>query len=862
MNRMWHNLSWQEALQVLNSNLKQGLSDEEVKICQKEFGKNKLPEEKPLSKLKIYLEQFHSPFVYILIVAGIVTLFLREYADTIVIWAAVAMDTTVGFIQENRTSNALKELKKVVKHEVEVLRNVNLKIINSEELVPGDIVILNPGDKIPADARIIESQDLKINEMVLTGEWFPTTKVSRALPGQIHLIDRDNMVYMGSIVEAGKGKVVVVNTGSHTEIGKIAKMVKEAPERKTPYQKKLANFSTLIGIGITFVCAFIFFEGLIKGKEFVEMFTTFVAIAVSAIPEGLPVAITVILALGMQKVLKKKGLIRKLASAETLGNTSIICTDKTGTLTKGKMKVSEIIGDKSLVLKSAVLASEAFVENPDDLIEKWVLRGRPTDRALLEAGIENGLLNIKKKMEEGKLSEIPFNPINKFAAAFYQESGETRLYILGAPEKIFERSDLTNKEKTKLEEKLKELTSKGQRVLATGCRIVEKSENITYEIKGLEALCHDFIFTGFIALSDPIRKEVKQAMEICRKAGMRPIIVTGDHKLTAKAVAEELGFKIGKDNMLEGMDLDKLSDKEFEEILDKIQIYSRVEPKHKMRIIDAWQDRGEVVAMTGDGINDAPALKKADIGIALGSGTAVAKESSDLILLNDSFSIIIKAIEEGRVIIDNIRKVITYLLSDSFTEIILVGASVFVGAPLPIIAVQILWINLIEDGLPGMALAFEPKEKEIMQQKPATHEVPLLTKEMKFIIVIIGLITDAILLGLFFWLWKQGLDITYIRTMIFACLTIDSLFYVFSCKSLRKNLWHINLFSNKFLICSVVIGIIMLVAAVYVPFLQTLLKTAPLGVYDWSIIFGIGIINLILIETTKHHFIIRHQTEN
>jgi len=401
------------------------------------------------------------------------------------------------------------------------------------------------------------------------------------------------------------------------------------------------------------------------------------------------------------------------------------------------------------------------------------------------------------------------------------------LYVLGAPERIFERSNLNDEQKRKLEEKLKELTKKGLRVLATGCRKVDKSENITYEIKGLKAICQDFIFTGFIALSDPIRKDVKQAMRICQKAGMRPIIVTGDHKLTAKAVAEELGFEIKEENILEGMDLDKLSDKEFEEILDKIQIYSRVEPKHKMRIIDAWQDRGEVVAMTGDGINDAPALKKADIGIALGSGTAVAKESSDLILLNDSFSIIVKAVEEGRVIIDNIRKVITYLLSDSFTEVILIGTSIFVGAPLPIIAAQILWVNLIEDGLPDVALAFEPKEKGIMQQKAQGHNVHLLTKEMKFIIVIIGVITDLMLLGLFFWLWKQGLDITYIRTMIFACLSIDSIFYAFSCKSLRKNLWHINPFSNKLLLVAVVLGIIMLVAAVYVPILQTLSATKP-----------------------------------
>ncbi len=862
MNRMWHSLSSQEVLQKLNSNSGQGLSNEEVKIREKEFGKNKLPEEKSLSKLKIYLEQFKSPLIYILIFAGIITLFLREFTDSIVIFAAVIINSTVGFIQENKASKSLRELKKAVIQEAEVLRGGNLKIINSEEVVPGDIIILNPGDKIPADARIIQSQHLKVNEMVLTGEWLASEKTEKILPEQTHFIDMENMVYMGCVVESGKGKAVVTETGLNTEIGKVAQMIKETPEGKTPYQKKLSRFSTVIGIGITATCIFIFLEGLIKGKEFIEMFTTSVALAVAAIPEGLPMAMTVILALGMQRVLKKKGLIRRLSSAETLGSTSIICTDKTGTLTEGKMKVTQIIGDRTLALKSGILISEAFIENPDAPIEQWILRGRPTDRALLEAGIENGLLNVKKEMEQDKISEVPFNPINKFSAVLYKESGEMNLYVCGAPERIFKRSNLTDQERRKLEEKLKELTGKGLRVLATGYRKVDKSENITYEIKGLKAICQNFIFTGFIALSDPIRKEAKQAIKTCQQAGMRPIIVTGDHKLTAQVVAKELGFKITKENILEGMDLDKLSDKEFEEILDKIQIYSRAEPKHKMRIIDAWQNKGEVVAMTGDGINDAPALKKADIGIALGSGTAVAKESSDLILLNDSFSIIVKAIEEGRVIIDNIRKVITYLLSDSFTEIILVGVSIFVGAPLPIIAVQILWVNLIEDGLPGMALAFEPKEKEIMQQKPATHEAPLLTKEMKFIIVIIGLITDVILLGLFFWLWKQGLNITYIRTMIFACLTIDSLFYVFCCKSLRKNIWHINLFSNKFLIGSVVIGIIMLIAAIYAPILQTLLRTVPLGIYDWSIIFGIGIINLILIETTKHHFIVRHQTED
>lgn len=861
MERMWHSISWSEALQALSTDGKIGLSAAEVKNRQKQFGKNKLPEEKPLSKFKIYWEQFHSPFVYILVIAGVVTLLMREFTDAFVIWAAVIMDTTVGFIQENRTSRALQELKKIVKNEAEVLRGGNLKIVDAEEVVPGDIIILNPGDKIPADARIMEAHGLKVNEMALTGEWLPSEKNARVLPARTHLMDRDNMVYMGCVVEEGKGKAVVAQTGLHTEIGKIAQMVHQAPERKTPYQKKLSSFSLVIGLGIALICVFIFLEGLAKGKDFITMFTTAVAVAVSAIPEGLPVAITVILAIGMQKVLRKKGLIRKLSSAETLGNTTVICTDKTGTLTRGQMKVAQIIGDRELILKSGVLNAEAFVENPEDPIENWVLRGRPTDRALLEAGIENGLLNVKKEMDPDKLADVNFNPVNKFAVSLYKEKGQMNLYICGAPERVFDRSDLSVGQRRKLEEDLKELTGQGLRVLATGFRTVRKNEKIVYEIKGLAAVCHDFVFTGFIALSDPVRSEVKEAVQVCREAGMRTIIVTGDHQLTAKAVGQELGFQVSEQNIMEGMDLDKFSDEEFAKVLDQIQIYARVEPKHKMRIIKAWQDRGEVVAMTGDGINDAPALKKADIGIALGSGTAVAKESSDLILLNDSFAIIVKAIEEGRVIIDNIRKVITYLLSDSLTEVILVSVSIFIGAPLPITAAQILWVNLIEDGLPDVALAFEPREKGIMKQKAQGHHVHLLTKEMKFIIVIIGLITDLMLLALFCWLWKDGLDIAYIRTMIFACLTVDSMFYAFACKSLRQNLWHINIFSNKLLSWSVVLGILMLAAAVYVPFLQTLLKTVPLGIYDWLVVFALGAAEVAAIEAAKHHFIVRHQTE-
>jgi len=857
---LWHNLDWKAVVKLLYSDVEKGLTLKEVVNRQRKFGKNSLPEEKPLSKLRIFLEQFRSPLIYILVIAGVVTFILEEYTDSLVIFMAVFLNTIVGFFQENKTSQTLRTLKKVVKHEAEVVRDGNIKVIDSTELVPGDIIILNPGSKVPADGRIIECQNLKINEMALTGEWLPAKKISDVLPQDTPLADRDNMVYMGTVVEDGRAKGVITAAGIQTEIGEVATIIKETKEEKTPYQKKLAHFSKIVGIIIGVICFGIFIEGMATGGKFVEMFIMAVAIAVAAIPEGLPVAMTVILALGMQRILKKKGLIRKLASAETLGGTSIIATDKTATLTEGKMKVSDVIafkGAKFLCLKAVALTSEAFIENPDEPKEKWILRGRPTDKALLVAGIEAGI-DRKKKFEKKKIAELPFNPINKFSAALYEENDGQILYICGAPEKILEKCNLRTEDKNGLERKLEELARKGLRIVACAYRKTKLAKDGPPLI---EDLSKDLTFLGFITLKDPIRKEVKEAMEICRQAGMKPIIITGDHKLTAKAVAEELGFKIKEENMMEGKELDKLSDEEFANKVRNIQIYARVEPKHKMRIIKAWQEKGEVVAMTGDGINDAPALKKADIGVALGSGTEVAKETSDLILLNDSFSIIVAAVEEGRAIIDNIRKVITYLLSDSFTEVILVGVSIMVGFPLPITAVQILWVNLIEDGLPNIALAFEPKEKDLMRQKPGGHSVALLTREMKAIIFIIGLFTDLILLGLFFWLWKQNHDITYVRTMIFACLTIDSLFYVFSCKSLRRNLWHTNPFSNRFLVLAWSVGVSMLLLAIYTPALQFLLKTISLGFNDWLIILGLGAINLILIEATKWYFISRHQTE-
>jgi P-type Ca2+ transporter type 2C len=907
---LWHTLSVSEAVSSLDSDIKKGISQEEFYSRQERYGKNVLSDKKSLSKLRIFWDQLKSPLIYILIIAGIISLVFREWADAVVIFGAVLLNTAVGFFQENKASEALAALKKIVKIRADVIRGGHEMEVDSEDLVPGDIIVLTSGNKVPADARIIESHNLKINEAPLTGEWEPAVKKENKLPEETPVADRDNMAYMGTAVVDGKGRAVVTSIGSGTQVGKVAFLVRETEEEKTPLQKKLAGFSKLIGIVVVFMAAGILVGGLLKGMEFLEMFMTSVAIAVAAIPEGLPVAMTVILALGMQRILKEKGLVRRLAAAEILGSTSIIATDKTLTLTEGTMTVAKTVtpgikieaennntwgdvfkrnynADQALLVKAAAVCSEAFVENPGELYPLWRIRGGPTDRAVLLGGAEVGIKKHELEEVYHKDDEIPFNSENKYIAALIsanpknEVTRKTRaslirdpildktdhiLFVSGAPEKIIrissrilkdEKEEKINKKKSlELTEDLEDLTGQGLRVVGIGYRKMEgkKYKNLEKEIK-------DLVFVGFIGLRDPLRPKAKEAIGLCKKAGMRPIMLTGDHLLTAKAVGKELGLRTGSKNIINGTELDKMSDEEFQKRVGDFDIFARVEPKHKMRIIEAWQSRNKVVAMTGDGINDAPALKKADIGVALGSGTDVAKEVSDLILLTDDFNIIVSAIEEGRAIIDNIRKVITYLLSGSLTETILIGVSLLLGWPLPLVAVQILWINLIEDGLPGVALAFEAKEDDVLERKPEQHTARLLTTEMKAIIFVISIITDFLLLGLLWWLMSSGREFDHVRSIIFAGLAIDSLFYIFSCKNLRKNIWQYNPFSNKFLVISWTIAVLALIAAFYVPILNVLLKTVPLYFDEWMIVLGLGIVNLALIEAAKYYFIARHQTD-
>lgn len=847
MEKLYHNISPAIVVKILNSDCKNGLTKKEVLKRRISFGKNIITDGKNHSTLKILLNQFKSPLMYILIFAGLVTLLINNYTDSVVIFLAALINVLFGFFEENKVSNVLKKLKSTLKTKTTVLRNGVKKEVYEEELVPGDIIYLKAGQKIPADARLISVNNLKVSEAALTGEWLAEDKTSDILPKETVLADRTNMIYMGGLIENGTGKAVVVAIGKKTETGMIAELIDSTKEKQTPLREKILSLSKFIGITIGVASILIFLLGILfRDLSWIEMFETSIAIAVGGIPESLPIIITVILAIGGERILRKQGLIRKLASVETLGSTQIICFDKTKTLTEGKMRLNNIITDKGeLALKASVLCSDAYFN------DKGNINGSPTGCAILEGAINNNY-DIKKTLELEELQNLPFNSENKYALSLRKEGDKRILYICGAPEKIIKKS----KNAAIWEEEIKRLTEKGLRVIGVGYKEIKKTS------KDLNKIANDFNFIGLLSFIDPLRKDVKEAIEICKKAGIKTILATGDHLLTAKRIAEEIGLEVNDKNVISGQELDNLNDNELLEKIGKFKVFARVEPRHKLRIVNVWQKKGKVIAMTGDGINDAPAIKKADIGIALGSGTEVAKEASDLVLLDDSLNTIIKAIEEGRIALDNLRKSLSFSLADSFASIILIGFSTIVfGWPLPILAVQLLWNNLIEDTFPGIAFAFEPKEKSIMQRKPAKKN-HLITKEMKVLIFATGIIDEFFILFTFSFLYfVKGFELEYIRTIIFAIMSIDVIFTIFCYKNLRKNLWQINPFSNIYLNFACVFVAILCFASIYLPLLQSFLKTVPIDTFAWIIILLVAILSVICIEITKYFFIAKHHTE-
>ena len=866
---LWHHVPLSQIFEELHAS-KEGLSETDVSTRCLKCGLNELPKEKPLAWWVILVRQFLSPFIVILFVAAVLSGILGEWVDAWVILAAVALNTLIGFFQEYKANHALVALQAMVQPRAHVRRDGRILEIVAKDLVPGDILLLHTGDRVTADARLLEVVDLQINESSLTGESMPIEKQTQELaPGTV-LTDRTNMVFAGTSVVAGHAVALVVATGIQTEFGKIAEALSETQEEQTPLQQELAQFAKWIALIVLSLIMVVFAVGLFVGKNIVEMFELSVSLAVAAIPEGLLLSVTIILALGMQRILKRGSLTRRLVAAETLGSVSVICSDKTGTITEGDMRVVSVVTlDDSVSLESisempdgpvqklfdvAVLCNDAeIVEHKDGEFE---IKGNPTDRALLLAAQSLGLGISVQRQKHLRVGEIPFDSSRKYMVTRQVFADETRLLIKGAPERVLpfithaivEKKSVpfSDQEKKAFEACIHKMTADGLRVVAFGYK------NTSAEASSVHADdLHAFVFLGFLGLRDPIRKEARAQILAAKKAGVKTVIVTGDHPQTARIIGKEAGLITGEDGVVTGVQLDEWSDEELQKKIEHISIFARVEPRHKMRIIQAFQSRGEVVAMTGDGVNDAPALKAADIGVAVGSGTEVAKQVADLVLLDNDLGTITAAIEEGRVIFDNIRKVTVYLVAGSFTELILIGGSLFFGLPLPLLPVQILWINMVADSFPSVGLTLEPGENDVMSLSPRSRTEPILSREMMKLIFLIGVITNIVLFGLFLWVLKSEMAVTDIRSFLFVAVGVDSLIYVFSVKSLRRSLFHVNPFSNHWLLLSVCFGFLLMILAVEVPFLQSIFETTPLSVSAWGLVFSIGIVKLLMIETVK-----------
>jgi len=850
---LWHSISSKEVENLLGSDLKKGISESEVDFRKETYGQNKIVKAKKFSLIKTFLSQFNSPLIYLLIIASIITFLMKEYTDSLVIGLSVLANSFFGFGEEMKVSRVFAKLHSALKTTATVIRDGRKREVFQEELVVGDLIVLRSGDKIPADARVVSSENLQVSEAILTGESDESKKITRKIPADTPLADRENMVYMGSLVEVGKGLGLVTAVGEGTQVGDIAFLLKETKELKSPLQKKIAKLGKFIGAVIVFLVGILFVGGLWRGDPLLEIFEATVAIAVGGVPESLPIVVTVILAIGMERLLRKKGLVRKMNSIETLGAASIICLDKTKTLTQGKMQIEKLVSEnKNLATKIGVICNEAYIENPDEKIDDWVVNGSPTDKALFLMGVSKKVYQKDLVQKTHELLKFSFDFHHKFQASLVKEGNKYFIYVTGAPEQLIEKSN--NKDRWR--EKTENLAEEGLRVVGLAFREIKKPlknpAELLEEVKNLT-------FVGLAGLKDPLREGIKSAIKKAQGAGIEPVIITGDQMKTALFIAQEAGLQIGAHQVLEGRDLDGMSESQLKKTVHNFKIYVRAEPRHKIRIVNAWQENDKVVAMVGDGVNDAPAIKKADIGIAVGSGTEIAKQASDLVLLNDSFDIIIEAVAEGRTILKNLRKSIAYILSDSFASIIVVGVSkVVFGWPLPILPVQILWNNFIEDTFPTIAYAFEPPEKGVMKKKAETIKTNLLTKEMKVLIFFTGIIEQFIILFMFWLLWrKMGWDLAYVRTLMFGFFALDTAFIIYSFKDLNRNIWQIDLFNNKWLNLSSVFVVFAFLSTIYVPFLQTLIKTVPIDLKGWLILAVIIVINISLVEITKLVFIVK-----
>ncbi len=867
-----------------------GLSSDEANNRLNKYGKNIIGgEHKGVGRSHIFFEQWANPLILILIFAGVVSFFLGEHLDAYIILGTALVNVLVGFIQEDKANRSLEKLRSMIRFDAVILRDGHKKLVPSEDIVIGDVLFLSAGDKVQADARIFKLTDFEVNESTLTGESELIKKQIKPTATGVSVGDRRSMVHRGTVISKGEAYCVVTATGVATELGQITSLVEKTVDDETPLQKQLGHLGRQISILVTVIIIAVVIIGHFSVRidySFLQLFQTAVALAVAAIPEGLVISLTVILAIGMQCILKRGSLVRRLVATETLGSVSVICTDKTGTLTEGQMKLASIttVDDeisqkklKNLVIDSyqpknnferailvGTLTNTATIENYKSVDKSSKVIGDSTDIALLYAGYDAGI-NIDKLNEVyEEVSNIPFTSENMYTASLRKNGEINYIAVKGAPEVIINRcSYYLGKDGNKLlfDDKIKDIILDKQKKLAVqGFRVIGIAERIIPNIsKKLEKDIFELTFIGLMALRDPIRKDVASTIKIAHKAHIKVIMITGDHKDTAFSIAKEIGLTNNEDDVLEGKFLENLSLVDLKATLQNVRVFARVEPKHKIAIVEALQSMGEVVAMTGDGVNDAPALKGADVGIALGSGTDVAKETADLVLINDSIGTIVSAVEEGRRIYQNIKKVVFYLITGSFSQVLIVVGAILTGFPIPLTPVQILWGNIIEDTFLSIALSFDRGDKDNMKDKPRDKNEKLIDNELKVATLAKSVLGNIVLFGIFVYIYTTTKDLALARTMVFVGFSIDSLFFIFSVRSLRKMIWQVNILDNLYLLGAVGFCWVLLLSAVYFPPFSALLRTVPLTLDHWLILLMFGVWVVTINEVVKYVFIARNK---
>jgi Ca2+-transporting ATPase len=838
----------------LDTNVEVGLTDQKVKEHLDKYGPNRLEEKEGKHILKMIFEQFKDFLILTLIVASIISIILGKYVDGAVILGIVILNAALGIVQERRASNALKALKAMAAPKAKVIRNGNLMTIDSPELVPGDIVTLEAGDYIPADLRLVESINLKIEEAALTGESVAVDKdASMAIEEEVGIGDRVNCAFMSTIVTYGRGKGIVTHTGMSTEIGKIASMLSDVTEEQTPLQRNLDSFGKMLGIICLGICALIFILGLIQGTELFEIFMTAISLAVAAIPEGLPAVVTVVLAIGMQRMIKRDVLIKRLGAVETLGSTTVICTDKTGTLTQNKMTVIEVFDGEEIwevtgtgyntdgkvnsttekdittiekMMMCAVLCNDAKLKEEDVI-------GDPTEGSLLVLGIKAGYEQKDLNEKFPRLDEFPFDSDRKLMSTRHNIDGQMLIFTKGAPDVILSRSSkiLVHNEEVELtDDYIEKIKTANQNYAEKALRVLGFAYKPVGDNAILEEEEKDLVFLGLVGMIDPPREEAKQAVSLCKDAGIRVVMITGDHKITASAIAKDLGIIENENQAMEGKEINGLSADEFKRKVNDINVFARVSPEHKVRIVDAIRANHDIAAMTGDGVNDAPALKKADIGIAMGiTGTDVSKEAADMILTDDNFASIVDAVEEGRIIYSNIRKFVGFLLSCNIGELLLIFVAMLLGWPVPLVPIQLLWINLVTDSFPAFALGMEKGEEGIMKKEPRDPKEPIVDKRMK---VTLAFQSVALALGALVSFYVgyriSNEDLVTARTFCFTTLILGEMLRAFSARSETISIFRMKIFENGFLNWSVCIAIVLLFIVVYFNPLQPIFSTTDL----------------------------------